>query len=290
MAGGVLAALAGAAAYGLNIPAAKIATGYGVDGQALIALRSVASLLVFALAMLAFGWRPRPAPRDLRNILLLGLFSTGTALGYIGAVMRLPVSVAVLVFYMFPLWIILIAVAREGRSALTRMAAFVLAFSGILVVVGGDFGTLDPLGLLLAFGASLSSAAMFLAGSRVRSNRMTALFVVQWPNLFGALGVMLLVTGAPTREALDLATAAIIVSTLGYYVGFTLQIMASQRLAPAAAGLLFLFEPVVSIAAAVLVLGEPMTGMKLGGVALVLSGLVLDVLIEQRRRQRRAPA
>jgi len=285
-AGGRIAALVGAACYGLNIPIAKIATDMGVEGAALIVVRAGLCITGFCLAGLIWRWRPALAKGDATNVGLVSLFAAGCAVGYLGAVTRLPVSVAVIVFYTFPLWIILYTVARQGRSAAFRLVAFALAFAGILVVVGLDIGRFSLSGLLMALVASICTAALFIVGAKVRTDKITVLFYLQGPSFAAALIFMLLAGNAPPAALLAAAALPIVLSGIGYYLGFFFQLVAAGRMNAAAAGLLFLFEPVVAITVSVLLLGEAMTPSKLAGIALVLSGLALDVMLEQRRIRR----
>ncbi len=285
-AGGRLAALVGAACYGLNIPIAKIATDLGVEGAALIVIRSGLCIVGFLLAGLIWRWRPNIAKADARNVTLLSLFAAGCAVGYLGAVTRLPVSIAVIVFYTFPLWIILYTVALQGRAAAIRLFAFALAFGGILVVVGFDLSRFSLPGLAMALCASLCTAAMFVVGANIRTDKVTVLFYLQGPSFAAAIAFMLLAGSVPPATLLAATALPIVLSGIGYYLGFFFQLVAAARMNAAAAGLLFLFEPVVAITTSVLLLGEAMTPSKFTGIALVLSGLALDVMLEQRRIRR----
>jgi drug/metabolite transporter (DMT)-like permease len=281
---GIVAALLGATAYGVNIPAAKIAADLGVGGPAVILIRSGLFLIVIVLAMLISGWRPYAKASERQDLLLLGCFSAATALGYLSSLSFLPVSVAVVVFYTFPLWIILLTILRGAPGAARRLLPFAMAFAGIVLVLGGGAERLDPRGLTLALGASIACAAMFLVAPRITSAPLTTLVWTQPPNVIaGALG-LLLFGGVPLPSTLALAAIPLFFASVGYYLGFALQVLAAQKISPAAAGLLFLFEPVVAIICSVLLLGEPMGVQKVGGICLVIAGLALDVVLERARR------
>lgn len=282
--GGALIVI-GAIAYGINIPAARVAGLGGVNGSNLAAQRSLLFVLALAFCILLTGRSFRIAHGETRRIILLGIVSGVLAVGYLSSLSFVPVAMAVTVFYTFPLMLILAApFTGGGRITGWRMLAFAIAFAGILLAVGPSLDGLDWRGLALAFVAAFASAAMFTITATLKQDRITLLFWAQ------AIACIILVpaawlTGLPTAGQFGAVWAAVALSALGFYIGFSCQFAAAPHLSAATIGLLFLIEPIVAILAAAIVLGETLAPVQIAGVALVVLGLALDIW-----KQRSTPA
>jgi drug/metabolite transporter (DMT)-like permease len=279
---GGAAAFAGALAYGINIPTARMAgqAGFAGAGQAMLRGLVFAAILALILAVLRRSFRITDG--EGRRIALMGLLSGATGACYLSAVTLIPVAVAVTIFYTFPLILILAApFTGGGRITPARLVAFVVAFAGIVICVGPSLAGLDWRGLALAFTASLSCAALFQVTATLRQDKVRLLF---WVQVFAMAFVIpaALLSGLPDASVVSAAAAPLAVSALGYYIGFAGQVIAGRALAPATVGLLFLLEPVVAILAAQWLLGEVLTPVQTAGIALVIVGLSLDVWTQSR--------
>ncbi len=278
--GGALVVI-GAIAYGINIPAARVAGLGGVNGSNLAAQRSFVFALLLAAAIVILGKSFRIQFGETRRIVAIGIASGALAVCYLSSLSFVPVAMAVTVFYTFPLMLILIAPFTGGGPITPwRMAAFVIAFAGIVIAVGPSLQGLDWHGLLLAFVAAFASAGMFLLASTLKQDRMTLLF---WTQVI-ACAILIpaaMVTGVTGLATLSAVWPAVALSAMGFYIGFVCQFTAAPHLRPATVGLLFLIEPVVAILAAAVVLGETLTPLQYGGVALVIIGLALDIWKQQ---------
>ena len=151
----------GAIAYGMNIPAARVAGLGGVNGSNLAAQRSFLFVVLLAAVIIVLGKSFRIQFGESRRIILLGLCAGLVAIGYLSSLTYVPVAMAVTVFYTFPL-ILLLAAPFTGGGRITgwRMLAFAIAFAGIVIAVGPSLEGLDGRGLALAFFAAFASAAM----------------------------------------------------------------------------------------------------------------------------------
>jgi drug/metabolite transporter (DMT)-like permease len=282
---GIAAAIGGAISFGVNIPAAKIASLGGVNGPSIIVMRSFLLLAVLVGVMLALR-RPLLVPRDeVKNVIGLGLGASCTATFYIMSISYIPVSLAVLLLYMFPLWLILLSPFTGGGAiSVARLVAFAIAFCGIVLTVGTAQAGLDIVGLTLAFLASVSSAGMFIVAGRTRVDPWRLMLWVQVITLPVAVFALQFIGGFSPVDRFIASAGAVAAATFGFYLGFFLQLTASQRLPPATIGLLFLIEPVVSVVAAAVLLHEPLDMLHVVGACLVIGGLALDILSERKRK------
>lgn len=283
---GIGLALGSAAAFGTNIVSAQLAAQVGLSGPLLVFYRVFVMLaLVLGAALLwrsalAIPARQRPA------VLLFGLTSALVGSAYLSSVAFLPVTVAAVVFYTFPVLIVLAEpLLTPARFSRDRFIVALIAFCGVAMVVGPDLHGLDPRGLALAMAASVMAAAQFFAACA--SNDTPLIPKLFWSHLLilPVTAAILLITGGFLAPgALLLAPLAVAVTIGGYLIGFLLQVMALMRVAPGAAGLAFCAEPVFAVAIAALVLGERVGLLQYAGGGLVMAAIAANVILEQKRR------
>jgi drug/metabolite transporter (DMT)-like permease len=287
----LLLALGSAAAYGTNIVSAQIASQVGLNGPLIVFYRVFIMLaLVVGAALL---WRASLAvPRaERRAVGLFGLASALVGSAYLSSVAYVPVTVAAVVFYTYPVLIVL-AEPLLTRTPFRpdRVAVAFAAFAGVAMVVGPDLHGLDPRGLALALLASLAAAGQFFAASASAGTPLLPKLLWSHLIVLPVTAAILLGTGGfLPPQALGLAPFAVTVTIGGYLVAFLLQVMALTRIAPGPAGLAFCAEPVFAVLVAAMVLHERLGPLQYAGGALVVAALLVNVILEQSRR-RLAPA
>jgi drug/metabolite transporter (DMT)-like permease len=281
---GLAFAVLSAVSYGANIVGARIVAEFGMTGAIVVAWRTL--LMLGGLAVLAGMMRAPLAimPRLRRPLVLLGATSAVIGTAYLSSVAFLPISVAVVIFYTFPILVVLAEpFVTGGRFGLSRLALAGVAFAGVALVVGPDAGQLDWRGVALAGLASLGAAVQFFAARRCAD--VPAIAKLFWVNLIVApvvLAIVQLTGGFAPISAIGHAPFAFIVAVGGFFIGIVLQFAALSRASASATALAFCLEPVAAAGFAALVLGERMGGMQYLGVALVLGAVAANVMRETR--------
>jgi drug/metabolite transporter (DMT)-like permease len=283
---GLLFALASATSYGLNIGFARLASFAGVSGTSLVVYR-VLLMLVLVGAAAAVLKHPLGVARGERGVIVvLGIATAFVGLCYLSSVSFIPVAVAVVVFYTFPIVIVLLDPLVEGQPLTLALIGIVtLAIAGVALVVGPAFEGLDWRGVALAMGASLAAATQFFAGARAKRTSVVAktfwIHVVVLPTaaLVGASAGSL-----ASPSALALAPVAVAATIGGYVVGFVLQFMALGRITAVVAGIVYCAEPVVAALSSTVILDERLSPIQLLGGALVIGAIVLNIVVATRRR------
>ena len=282
----MLLALASAGAYGTNIVSAQIAGQAGLNGPLLVFYR-VFIMLALVGAAVAIWRTSLSVPRaERRALLLFGVTSALVGSAYLSSVAFLPVTVAAVVFFTYPVLIVLAEpFVTRSRFRPERLAAACAAFIGVAMVVGPDMHGLDPRGLLLALGASLGAATQFFAASALAGTPLAARLFWSHLLILPVTAAILTVTGGFLPPgAFALAPIAAAVTIGGYLLGFLLQVIALTRISPGAAGLAFCAEPVCAVLIAAVVLGERLGALQYAGCALVVAALVINVTLEHMRR------
>lgn len=281
---GTAFALVGAALYGMNIPAARVASQAGMPGADLIFYRAI--ILVPLLAALAMGMghslRLRTSQRG--NVLRLAIASSLTATFYLSALDHLSVPMTVVIFYTFPLMVMLISNRIEGRRLSSKqIGIFIVAFVGLVLAVGPSAEQISLRGAAYAVFAALACAGLFIMAGRVEGSPIRTMFWSQACVAPVALTFALLNGGPVSPGVFKLAPLAIFIAMAAFAVAFVFQLLAAQRISPSRTGLLFLLEPVTAIMIAGFFLGETLLPIQIGGVALILGALAAEILLDTPR-------
>ena len=177
------------------------------------------------------------------------------------------------------------AIDRE-RIRVFQVAALLLAFTGLGVILahaGADAAT--PLGLILTLGAAASWAGGNMMSKA--AGRVNMLAFVVWSALFAApplLVLSLIFDGWPAiRQGVMQATvgtwAAVIWQSVGNSMfGYAVWGWLLARYPAATVTPMSLLVPVFGMAASAWLLAEPLPGWKIAAAALIMAGLVLNLI------------
>lgn len=278
---GTVFALIGAGLYGANIPAARASSQAGMPGAELIFYRALILIPVLGAVALAMRQSLRLAASERGTIIRLAISAGLTATFYLSALDHLTVPLTVVIFYTFPLLVMVISNRIEGRRLERRqIGIFAVAFVGLMLAVGPSFDQLNPRGVAYALIAACACAAMFILAGRVEGPPVRTMFWTQVGQGPIALTFSLLNGGPVPLSTFLNAPVAISIAMGAYAIAFIFQLLASQRISASRAGLLFLFEPVTAMVIAGFFLGEMLAPIQILGVALILSALAAEVLLD----------
>jgi drug/metabolite transporter (DMT)-like permease len=267
---------------------AKQAYRDGLGVTALLAARfAIAAAVFWSIAGVRRAVRttaPARAPR--RTVLVALALGAGgysiQAACFFSALRHIDASLTSLLLYTFPALVCCGAVAL-GREHVTpwKATALALATAGTaLVLLGGGSGGFDVTGVLLGLGAAATYAAYILVAERVVERidpwLMSALVAT------GA-AMTLVATGAVTGS-LAIAGGAwiwiVAIALLSTVIPIATFLLGLERVGAPTASIVSTIEPVVTVALAIVVLGDGFGPAQALGCALVLAA----VLALQSRR------
>lgn len=284
-ASGLVLAIGSAGLYGFNIVFARVASFAGASGSAIVVYRVFVMLALVAAVVLIARRSLAMVQKERGALLLLGIANAMQGICYLSSVAFIPVTVATVVFYTYPIIIVLTNPLVE-KTPLTPelLGVAAIASAGVCLVVGPAFTGLDWRGLALAFGGSIGMAVQFFAAARCpKSDVVAKVFWVQLIVLPTAIFISLVAGQLAPPSTLALAPFAVTITIGGYVGGFVLQLLALGRIPAVAAGIIFCTEPVVASVVSALILDEVLSPIQVAGGALVLAAIITNVLLEQRR-------
>lgn len=283
---GMSLAFGSALFYAANTPLAKLGSLHGLPAQHLGLYRAAMLLAVVAIIMRMRGRMLVPPAGTRKLVFVLGAGSSCVALGYLGAVNFIPVGLAAIIFYTYPLAIMLLAPVIDGtRLSASRIGLAVLAFTGLAIAIGPGFTTLHWQGLALAGLASAGCTAMFFSGARLAARGLDTLAITvgaQTVSVSIMLVVLLLISepfALPTQPIAWGILAGVAVIYSGAYL---LNLRAVAAAPPAKIGIVYYVEPVLSALIAALLLAERLAVSQYVGGIIVIAALVWAGLLERR--------
>lgn len=286
---GVALTLAAATGFASKAIFVKLAYQYHPDAITLLALRMGFALLFLLPLLLWRRWRQGPSQRppllrrDIGAVLLLGLlgYYLSSLLDFLG-LLYISASLERLILFLFPTLTVLLA-AVWLKQPLTRrsLAALVLSYAGIALVVAHDLSSQQPgywRGVLLVM-AGTASYAVYLVGSqrvigRIGAGRFTELMLLISGGLLISQFLLLRPLSAllqPLPVLLYAAAMGLIATLLPIYwlAAGMARIGASRAAQIGSVG------PALTLLMGAAVLGERLTGWQLAGTALVFLGVAV---------------
>ena len=262
----------------------KLVFASGMDVMTMVTLRGV---LVVAFMFAWLRIRPPPVRHTHRQRLIawaIGVLFTGTMFGLMMAISLLPVSIAILAYFVYPL---LTGIAggitgldRLGwPSLLTALAAFV----GLTLMLGAEFHNLSGPGIAWALGAagfrvvSLLMTRAYLNGT---DPRLTTWYSMLPSTLLFLIG-SIVIGDWHTPDSL-LGWGAFVGTSMGSTLSTLLIYLSTNRIGPFRTAFIMNLEPLVTTILSILLLGELLTPPQALGAAVMLVSLCMFQFVRAR--------
>ena len=275
---GVILALTTATAFAISNALANVVFIDGGGELELLIVRWFASAVVLLIYMRASGVSPGLPAGRLVAALGLGVIAVGYAFALLRSFSFVPIALAVLVFYLFPIVTTLAAwsLGRE-RPSWRVGAVIVIAFGGLVLALDVTGATVNLAGIALAFAAAVGVAIAVLGIDTLVGHGGDARPVMFW--MTGASIVLcaaIIATNLPAAfPATTTGWAAFVGSTVIFiyaYIGF---FVAVTLIGPVRLTVLANIEPVVTLPLGFFILGQLLSPIQLVGGAIVVGALLL---------------
>lgn len=246
-------------------------------GGAVLMRLGLSAVLAFAIARPRLRGRSR---RDLGVAALFGLILGGMNWSFYEALQRLPLGVAVTIEFLGPL-----ALAIAGSRRLLDGLWVLLAAGGVaMLALPGDTDGITTAGIVLALVAAVGWASYILVSKQIGQ-------------VFGAFDGLAISLAVATLVVLPIGLhdggrallqpgvlmAGLVVALLSSLIPYSLEILALRSLSAATFGLLMSVEPAFGALAGALVLGQRLTLLTTGAIALVVVASVGTTITAHRR-------
>jgi len=273
---GIVVVMAAATSISLSNILAPIVYALGSNTQTLLVFRFAGFLLVCGLCLKIRNVDLTLQRRDLFHCAGAGLtYAIGSG-SLVAAFAYIPVSLAVLIFYTFPLMTRLaVSVLDRRKPALLEIACLLIALLGLAICLGIGLDRLNGPGLSFAALAALGVAGSYVwTARRLASIQATVMtFYMAGTGLALALGFTLTTRTWAFPPAELMAIGLMAAAALTFAGAFFGMFAGVQLIGPTRAAMIMNLEPVLTVALAILLLDEDLSIHQLLGAALVIASI-----------------
>lgn len=263
----------------------KTLNGYGFTSEQIVWIRAVGA--AFTLVIVSAFRDPKLfliQPRDAFYFVGTGLFSFAFFNWcYFTAIHRTSLSVAAILLYTAPAWVMVLSAILFGEKITARkMASLLLTFAGCVLITAfvRDPGReMTAAGVLAGLGAGLGYALYSIFG-RYALRKYNSTTITLYTFLFAAIGLI------PITDVGEMAALFSKADANAWYLALTLGLVATALpyllytkglscLETGRASIVATMEPIVATAIGILLYGEPVTFFKIAGISLVVFAVSL---------------
>ena len=272
LAPGILAA----AAFAIADVTGKIVLNDGMDVLTLSTFRGLFSV-AFMFVWLRIGAPPvTHNPRQRWIALGVGVLFSGIVFGIFKAIEAMPVPVAILSYFIYPLMTGIVAsLLGMERLGWQGLAAAAIAFLGLALTVGAQPGGVALAGVGFAVGAALCRVAVLLITRahlhHADSGLTTWYSILSSTGIFAAASLLTWTWHGPQTayglSAMILLSLSTVIAVLALFVSI-------KRIGPFRSALIMNLEPLLATIISAPVLGELITPVQAIGGVIMLAALV----------------
>ena len=274
---GVFLIVLSAVFFGAMAIFARIAYDSGSDPITVLFLRfTIAG--IFMLAIMVAKGMAYPRGRTLVTLALMGALGyVSLSIAFFKALTMAPAGLVAILLYLYPAFVTLLAaIFLKKPITLLKIVALFFTFGGTLLIIGMDGGTGQNLGIVLAITAAAIYSIYIVVGSKAISNAgafqaSTIVIIsagVAFSGIVAVKGVKFPHTAIGWVSVIAIALVSTAFAIVAFFAGL-------KRIDAANASMISTLEPLVTVALAVVVLGETLTLNKILGGMMIMAGVLL---------------
>ena len=265
-----------ATAFGSAPTFAKLAFDNSITPSSLQSYRFFITFIVIFFVTIIAKQISKPTHAHFPRLFILAISTGFSSLCYMTSVKYVPVAVASLTFFTFPLVVALIShLMKIDKLTQIKVLAMIIAFCGLCLLLGTTYD-LQWVGISMAFAAGLFVASSFVVSKPLTedlSPLTMAVFATGLPCLAYAISSIL--SGDLTYPQNFPGGIGLVANSICHAIGLTCCYAAIARLGPTRTAVMMNVEPLISVLAAYLILGQAITIVQSLGIIGVVSGIVL---------------
>lgn len=272
---GYIIVIIAALAFAGNNAFAVLSYEGGTTPLTLITVRNIFTLIALAVLMKIAG-RAIPLPRRERNAALgLGVLNATMAFCLMSAFDHIAVGLAVLIFYLYPVFTGLGAwLMRQETLNRGILIGLIGSFAGLALALGDTGATASTLGMVLAGGAALLMTGVILLSARVLQTD-NARSVTLHMHISGGLMfvVISIIAGDFSLPDNTRGWVGLVAVPVFYTIAVATFFAGIAWIGGVRTSLVMNLEPVASIALGFILLGQVLSERQLVGAAIVIAAV-----------------
>ena len=282
---GVIFALVAGILFGLIGPTTKIAYNAGASvGLAIFLRYAVASVIILPFLPYQKNLIDN-YKKNIKYFLSIAVGSIFLTLGLLTSVIFIEVSLTILIFCLYPIYVLLYSIIIDKEKILlTVKILFLITFLGIVMVLGPSFKVINFLGILLAIIASLGATSMIIINQKMSLKNISPIPINIFINIFNTLFffVILKIFFSLSFSFSINIYLLILIPSVCYSFALLSQLIAIPKIGQSYTALFLYLEPVVGVLGAVYLLKENLETYQIAGACIVIVSLLLASYISSK--------
>ena len=282
---GVIFALVAGILFGLIGPTTKIAYNAGASvGLAIFLRYAVASIIILPFVPyqknLISNYK-----KNFRYFLSIAVGSIFLTLGLLTSVIFIEVSLTILIFCLYPIYVLLYSIIIDKEKILlTVKILFFITFLGIVMVLGPSFKIINIVGILLAIVASLGATSMIIINQKMSLKNISPIPINIFINIFNTIFffIILKIFFSLSFSFSINIYLLILIPSICYSFALLSQLIAIPKIGQSYTALFLYLEPVVGVLGAVFLLKENLETYQITGAFIVIVSLLLASYISSK--------
>ena len=252
----------------------------------MLALRFAGQSVLLFIVLLLLRKPLTPAPGERLPLILAATIGYGTeAALFFSALNHGKAGAVTLLFYLYPVWVMLATIAIDRRPPGWRLCvALLLALGGsAVVIVGGGEVEVAPIGIFLALATSVAYTAYLITADRTirKTDPVTA---AAWLGAGAAIANVVFALAFQVHDLPDASSWPFLVGMAAFSAGaFAAMLGGLQLVGAVRNAIIGVMEPLGVAVLAVFFLDEPITVPTAIGGTLILAGAILATLVRTTR-------
>lgn len=284
---GILLVLGIGVCFAMANTLAGVAYTGGTDALSVSTARFFLPAIIMLIILVVSGRELFLPKRDGLIAAALGVVTALYTLALLSAIELMPVPLAVLLFYLFPVFTTFI-LAAMGWEKMHRISIFaaIVAFAGLTLTLGIGAGELNLWGLVFGVLAALGLATVSAVSSRIIHSgdpRQATLYMAVTAAL--TLVIITIIFGEFRLPNTQTAWLGFIGTNLFYAAAMIGFFAAISMIGPAKTTLYSYFEPIVAIGAAFVLLDQVLEPLQILGVVVVVGALVVAARVSLKAQR-----
>jgi len=274
---GTISTLIAATGYGSAYVVARIAYDHGLNSLTLNFLRFLVLVALLTLWIAVKRGDFRLPHRAIIVTLLMGFLIACAGVTNFAAIAFIPVSLAILIFYTYPLvTLILNSIVEQRAPARADYLAFACAFAGLALVLEVSVDELNVVGVLLALTGSLTAGAhLVVAQHAMRIAKVSTVILYMSLSACVISGLVTIASGALSLPTPGAGVWLLVYVIAAFCVGMGSMLTGVRLIGPVRTSIIMCMEPPVVIGCAYLLLGERLSPAQLLGATLVIAAIII---------------
>ena len=282
---GVIFALVAGILFGLIGPTTKIAYNAGASvGLAIFLRYAVASIIILPFVPyqknLISNYK-----KNFRYFLSIAVGSIFLTLGLLTSVIFIEVSLTILIFCLYPIYVLLYSIIIDKEKILlTVKILFFITFLGIVMVLGPSFKVINIVGILLAIVASLGATSMIIINQKMSLKNISPIPINIFINIFNTIFFFIILKIFFSLSFIFSINIylLILIPSICYSFALLSQLIAIPKIGQSYTALFLYLEPVVGVLGAVFLLKENLETYQITGAFIVIVSLLLASYISSK--------